>query len=55
MDLFDLASGMGTGGSSKSYGKSDRLDATMDAIRERFGRDVVGFGRRWTSRPKKTR
>ena len=55
MSLFDLESGFGSGGSSESDEKSDRLDAAMDVIRERFGRDVVGFGRKWSSRSTKAR
>jgi DNA polymerase-4 len=49
-DLEDVGGGQAGGADDE---RSDRLDAAMDAIRERFGRDVVGFGRKWTAGPKR--
>jgi DNA polymerase-4 len=53
--LFDEEETTGPAGSPPpdSDDRSDRLDATMDSIRERFGRDAVGFGREWTEGPKR--
>ena len=50
--LFDLEEAVGGKAVGDVDERSDRLDAAMDAIRERFGRDVVGFGRKWTAGPK---